>query len=652
MSSSSSDDADVAVELVETVQPSPGPARRSSNRERPVFKRQKTIIELTDEDTRNKWERVFPKPPSSILLEFKNISYDVDISTGGFPLPLLEKTERKPILKDCSGHAAPGELLVIIGPSGAGKTTLLNLLANRIRKGTGHLSGEIFVNGEPRNHYIKRHSSFVLQDDLFFSELTALETLQFTASAVVSGTAQEKDQRAKDFIDLFGLSKCKNTKVGNPIKRGLSGGEKKRLNIANEMIGGPTLIFLDEPTSGLDATTSLDILSMLSMLARGGRTIVATLHQPSSQMFEKMDKVMLMADGQVAYHGSASTALNYFYGLGFNCPDLFNPADFMLLLVQFDKLSTKSVSAKKLLIESHKPPPLPSVCPPPLSQNTTKRFGLSWPLQMLLLGRRAGKQHLAFAIFNTFMFMFVAAFGAVVWWNLGTSKDDLSDKAGLIFFNLINWFIFPMFQTIQTIIPERAVLEKELHSDTYSIGAYVFAKTLTEFCIDLVTPLMFSSLLYWCAGLNDSMDAFFLFVTIIVVTVVLSQSVGILIVSFVNSVESAPLVTLVYMFVNMLTAGIYANVDKIPVWFRWVQYATSMKYISDAFIINEFDNDVVYKGSAASDDEPLTGEEFVDSTKPIIDTVWGNILVVVGMAVVFRTVGYCVMYYMIRRKVN
>jgi ABC-type lipoprotein export system ATPase subunit len=157
-------------------------------------------------------------------------------------------------LDNVSGHAKPGELMAILGPPGAGKTTLLNVLAGKIPN-SALKSGSVFVNGEPRNKRAKRHTAFVLQDDIFFSSLTVRETLTLTGQLLLPSTMSEEQklQRVEDIIELLKLTKVANSKVGDAMIRGLSGGEKKRLNIANELITDPSLLILDEPTSGLDS---------------------------------------------------------------------------------------------------------------------------------------------------------------------------------------------------------------------------------------------------------------------------------------------------------------------------------------------------------------------------------------------------------------
>lgn len=223
----------------------------------------------------------------------------------------------------------PGELLAMLGPSGSGKTTLLTALGGRLG---GSLSGSITYNDKPFSNQMKRSTGFVTQDDVLYPHLTVTETLVFTALLRLpnSLTKQEKNMQAEAVISELGLSKCKNSIIGGPLLRGISGGERKRVSIGQEMLINPSLIFLDEPTSGLDSTTAQRIVSTLWELANGGRTVVMTIHQPSSRLFYMFHKVLLLSEGNSLYYGKGAEAMDYFSSIGFAPTVAMNPADFLL----------------------------------------------------------------------------------------------------------------------------------------------------------------------------------------------------------------------------------------------------------------------------------------------------------------------------------
>ena len=237
--------------------------------------------------------------------------------------------EKKTILKRVTGSVQPGEMLAMLGPSGSGKTTLLTALGGRLG---GKLSGTITYNGKPFSNAMKRNTGFVTQDDVLYPHLTVTETLVFTALLRLpnSLTKGEKENHAKAVLAQLGLTKCKDSIIGGQFVRGVSGGERKRVSIGQEMLINPSLLLLDEPTSGLDSTTAQRIVSMLLELAQGGRTVVMTIHQPSSRLFYMFHKVLLLCEGHPIYFGGGSDALGYFEGVGNAPPVPMNPADFLL----------------------------------------------------------------------------------------------------------------------------------------------------------------------------------------------------------------------------------------------------------------------------------------------------------------------------------
>lgn len=237
----------------------------------------------------------------------------------------------KVILNGITGMVSPGEMLAMLGPSGSGKTTLLTALGGRLV--TGKLSGTITYNGQPFSSVMKRRTGFVAQDDVLYPHLTVRETLAFTALLRLPSSLSraEKVGHAEKVMGELELARVANTMIGGRLVRGVSGGERKRVSIAQELLVNPSLLLLDEPTSGLDSTTAARIVTKLRRLAaEGGRTVVTTIHQPSTRLYRMFDKVVLLSEGSPIYYGRASDALDYFSSIGFSSPLSVNPAELML----------------------------------------------------------------------------------------------------------------------------------------------------------------------------------------------------------------------------------------------------------------------------------------------------------------------------------
>eukprot|EP00382_Lankesteria_abbotti_P000731 CAMPEP_0113844250 /NCGR_PEP_ID=MMETSP0372-20130328/143_1 /TAXON_ID=340204 /ORGANISM="Lankesteria abbotti" /LENGTH=622 /DNA_ID=CAMNT_0000813253 /DNA_START=125 /DNA_END=1990 /DNA_ORIENTATION=+ /assembly_acc=CAM_ASM_000359 len=244
----------------------------------------------------------------------------------------------KTILNGVDFIAKPCQLTAIMGSSGSGKTTLLNVVAGRASVGRkAEVGGEVLFNGELAPDNINQFSNYVMQQDHLLEYLTVYETISISAKLKLKSLPREaRRERVERVINELGLDECRNVRVGGEAVKGISGGQKKRVSIAIELLDEPSLLFLDEPTSGLDSSLAYDILKVLVDLANVGRTVICTVHQPRSQVFGFFDRLLLLSKGSVVFHGASADALPFFASLGYNCPSHFNPADFFL-----DVLSSK-----------------------------------------------------------------------------------------------------------------------------------------------------------------------------------------------------------------------------------------------------------------------------------------------------------------------
>lgn len=247
------------------------------------------------------------------------------------PSDETRSTEERKILNEVTGMVSPGEFMAVLGPSGSGKSTLLNALAGRLN-GSG-LTGKILINDCKITKQTLKRTGFVAQDDLLYPHLTVRETLVFVALLRLprSLTRDDKIRAAESVITELGLTKCENTIVGNTFIRGISGGERKRVSIGHELLINPSLLVLDEPTSGLDATAAQRLVQTLAGLAHvKGKTVVTSIHQPSSRVFQMFDTVLLMSEGKCLFFGKGRDAMSYFDSVGFSPAFPMNPADFLL----------------------------------------------------------------------------------------------------------------------------------------------------------------------------------------------------------------------------------------------------------------------------------------------------------------------------------
>lgn len=287
-------------------------------------------------------------------LSWKDIVYKVEGKKNWKSLFYKEKGTMKTVLHSISGYVQPGTLMAIMGPSGGGKSTLLDVLSNRITK---NLTGDLLLNGAPIPAAYKRICSYVPQESALHGSLTVRENLFYSAELRLPKkiSREEKSKLIDDVISILGLTHVAKSMVGNPFIRGISGGEKTRASIGLELVVQPGLIFLDEPTSGLDSLSAEKVIDILKNLARESNiTIVASIHQPSTNLFNKFDRLTLLSKGETVFHGLVQDAPNYFAKTGHPLAPYTNPADFYLDLINYDFDTEERKETARNMIEYYK----------------------------------------------------------------------------------------------------------------------------------------------------------------------------------------------------------------------------------------------------------------------------------------------------------
>ncbi|XP_057797819.1 ABC transporter G family member 15-like isoform X2 [Salvia miltiorrhiza] len=241
--------------------------------------------------------------------------------------------------------------MAVMGPSGSGKSTFLDSLAGRL-SGNVVMSGNVILNGKIRKSLHYGIVAYVTQEDVLLGTLTVKETIAYSASLRLPSnvTKDEMAEIIQNTIAELGLEDCADHLIGNWHLRGISGGEKKRLSIALEIITQPLLLFLDEPTSGLDSASAFFVAQALRNVARRGRTIITSIHQPSSEVFSLFDDLLLLSSGQTIYFGEAQPALEFFAEAGFPCPHTRSPSDHYLRCINsdFDYINNALMGSKRI----------------------------------------------------------------------------------------------------------------------------------------------------------------------------------------------------------------------------------------------------------------------------------------------------------------
>ena len=480
-----------------------------------------------------------------------------------------------------------------MGSSGSGKTTLLSTLAHRVDINKMRVDGKITMNGKPYSkHELKCMSGYVMQDDLMYAYFTVLQTLNYTAELRMPSntTIIERKKRVEEVIFLLGIDHCKHVIVGDTRTKGISGGERKRLAIAIELLTKPQLLFLDEPTSGLDSTTALSVITILKKLADAGEcTVVCTIHQPSSKIFSLIDNLLLLKKGVIMYQGNAQYAINYFDNLGYPCPKNFNPADHLIdILSEGNNDNFDAIASGKVF------------------RNVSTDFGgtgtvlnlkefLPWYKQFIVLLRRNLHCHIVrwdIILTNIAVTLIIATFvGKSVWEDIGLHKSGSTKRQAALFFCVIHQGIVASLQGSHSFPLERALMLRERAAGTYYVSAYFLSKSIADMIVQVIAPIIFTCTAYPLVGFQNTGKKFMIFMAFMILDSFAATSLTNMISCLFVSIEMSTVVVAMAYEIVRLYGGWFISPKLMSTYPDW-EFADAMSYIKYAFVgvsLNEND---------------------------------------------------------------
>ncbi|UJR22373.1 hypothetical protein I4U23_025435 [Adineta vaga] len=518
--------------------------------------------------------------------------------------------KRKCLLNNVSG-AITGGLWAVMGPSGSGKSTLLNTLACRLDVNT-IVQGEMRLNGCPYdNAELKRIAGYVMQDDLLNGSLTVEETLMYTAELRLPRefTDEQRRSRVEDVMIDLGLIHVRDVIVGTPLIKGISGGERKRLCVGMQLLNRPQLLFLDEPTSGLDSVTALDLLRTFHSLAHGKSsekavTIVCSIHQPQSKIFNLFDSLILLKAGQIVYQGPRKNAMETFRSAGFPCPVYTNPADHLLDVITPSKYDPNSacdegfVSLEQQAINDQA---IISAQPPiaiDLNMGADKRIAQMsnlpknpiWHKQVRILLRRNFQEHLRTSrviITSMVQTIVIAVLIGTAFLQIGTGQKSTVRRQPVLFFCVVNQGIFGALMVINSFPMERALTLRERASGTYFASAYFSAKILADTLVQIPVPIVFSCVAYFIIGLQPLAGKFFLFMFFMTLCSLSATSLALMISALCKTTDMSVTVLPMALEVSRLFGGFFLSPANLPKYFSWLDALSYAKYTYVGISLNE-----------------------------------------------------------------
>ncbi|XP_054724470.1 protein white-like [Uloborus diversus] len=552
-----------------------------------------------------------------------------------------------------------------MGASGAGKTTLLNTLTGRNLRRL-EVNGEVLINGENVGQHMARLSAYVQQDDLFIGTLTVREHLVFQALLRMDQhlNYHERMKRVGEAILELGLTKCVDTTIGVAgTKKGISGGEAKRLAFAAEVLTNPALMFCDEPTSGLDSFMSQSIISVLRNMAGGGRTIVCTIHQPSSEVFEMFDQLLLLAEGKVAYLGKASKAVEFFNRAGLCCPVNYNPSDFFihnLAIVpgkeEECKSKVESICSqfeKERCLRLFLPPsPVCSFIPGEITYKS--KYKASWCSQFYALLWRCWISMIREPMLAKVRFvqtLVVSLLLGLIYLNQAYDQNGIMNLNGALFLALTNITFHNLFSVINTFCLEKPIFLREHWNGMYRADVYFLCKTIAEAPFIILMTAMFVSILYWLIGLNSDYKAFLTCVAVTVLIANTAASFGYMISCLTDSVNVAMSISTPLMTPLLLFGGFFLNNASVPSYFLVIKYLSWFYYGNEVLCINQWSSIT----NITCSDNPMApcirdGDTVLDTLNFKKDHFLRDIAVIVALFLFFRTLAFIALLIKSRRK--
>ncbi|KAM0834129.1 hypothetical protein ACQ4PT_063808 [Festuca glaucescens] len=548
-------------------------------------------------------------PFTSLTISFQDVNYYVDT-----PVEMKEHgyiESKLQLLHNITGAFQPGVLSALMGVTGAGKTTLLDVLSGR--KTGGVIEGDIRIGGYPKvQQTFARISGYCEQTDVHSPQITVGESVAYSASLRLPPEIDSKTRNefVNEVLETIELDEIRDSLVGVPGVNGLSTEQRKRLTIAVELVSNPSIIFMDEPTSGLDARAAAIVMRAVKNVADAGRTVLCTIHQPSTEIFEAFDELLLMKrGGKLIYAGPlghlSCEVIHYFQAIPGvpRIKDNYNPSTWMLevtstsmevqLGVDFAQLYRESSMCKdKDILVKHLSIPVPGTSDLHFATPFPQKFWAQFKACLWKQSLSYWRTPSYILVRMAFVTVTCISFG-VLFWQQG-NINHINDQQGL--FTILGCMygitVFTGINNCQSVMPfvsvERSVVYRERFAGMYSPWAYSFAQVAMEIPYVLVQVLLFMVISYPMVGYMWTPAKSLWFMYAMSCTLLYFLYLGMMMVSLTPNIQVASILASMFYTLQNLMCGFIIPAPQIPRWWIWLYYISPMSWTLNVFFTAQF----------------------------------------------------------------
>ncbi|KAF5208205.1 Abc transporter g family member [Thalictrum thalictroides] len=589
----------------------------------------------------------------------------------------------KRVLDGLTGCAEPGRILGIMGPSGSGKSTLLDSLAGRLSRNV-IMTGNILLNGK-KKRLDYGAVAYVTQEDVLLGTLTVRETITYSAHLRLPSSMTKEDIMGivQSTIMEMGLQDCADTVVGNWHLRGLSGGEKKRLSIALEILTRPQLLFLDEPTSGLDSASAFFVIQTLRSIARDGKTVVASIHQPSSEVFTLFDDLFLLSGGQTVYFGEAKMAVQFFADAGFPCPSRRNPSDHFLRCINTDfdvvtatlkgsqrfRVIEQSIldplmhfataEIKDLLVEKYKHSEYAATAKRRIRDVFLTQGGrdartsigsqASWWKQLYILTQRSFvnmSRDMGYYWMRIIIYTLLSFCVGTIFFKVGTGYTAIFARGACGAF-ITGFMTFMSIGGFPSFIEDMKVFTRERLSGYYGVGVFTLANFLSSFPFLAAVSLISGTITYFMVKFHSGFSRYVYGILIMLNCIAVVESCMMVIASLVPNYMLGILTGAGFLGIMMMTSGFFRFLPDLPkpIWRYPISYisygawALQGQYKNDMIGL-EFDPQV-------PGDPKLKGEDIMQTVlgMKMNHSKWWDLAAIILILISYRLLFFMVLKF-------